>query len=175
MRICQRVSSVSGLRPCAAAAIDTARPFREGNGRTQCVFIYEVAVKAGCKLDFSVVSARRLADARLAAREQADNTLLRALFVEISHPQRVAALRGAIESMNQHGFKWDEHDLGSVEPGRAIEVTMAGIGGSHFMARTKSDILIGKTADLPTPHPARGEIVTFQPTPWGPTRERGGR
>ena len=33
--------------------------------------------------------------------------------------------------------------------------------------RTKSDIPIGKTADLPTPHPAGGEIFTVQPTPWG--------
>lgn len=38
------------------AAINDAHPFREGNGRTQRIFLTELALKAGHDLDFTVVS-----------------------------------------------------------------------------------------------------------------------
>lgn len=148
------------------AAIDTAHPFREGNGRTQCVFMHQLAAAAGHALDFSVVSAKRLADARFAAREQGDNTPLRSLFDEISHLARVAALRYAIEALDLHGFEWHGYFLGTLEPGQPVELTMAGVARRQFMARTAGSILIGQEADLPIPYPARGEVFTITPSPW---------
>ena len=148
------------------AAIDAAHPFREGNGRTQCVFMHQIAAAAGHSLDFSVVSAKRLSDARLAAREHGDNTQLRRLLGEISHPARVAALRHAIEALDLHGFDWHSYFLGTLEPGEPVELTMAGVARRQFMARTAGSIFIGQETDLPIPYPARGEVFTITPTPW---------
>lgn len=156
------------------AAIDAAHPFREGNGRTQCVFMVQLAAAAGHNLDFSVVSTRRLADARFAARNKDDNSLLRSLFDEISHPARTAALRLAIEALNRLGFDWHSCFLGSLDPGQPVALTMAGVARSQFMARTAASILIGQSADLPIPIPGRGEVFTITPSPWPPDTEANG-
>jgi len=36
---------------------------------------------------------------------------------------------------------------------------LAGIAGDQFMGRTQTDILFGRSADLPVPHPKSGETV----------------
>jgi hypothetical protein len=53
---------------------------------------------------------------------------------------------------------------------------MAGIAGEHFMARTDTQILIGKGADLPDPWPERGEKFSVVASEWEPqSRQRGER
>jgi cell filamentation protein len=51
--------------------VDTngVHPFREGNGRTQRVFIRELAQQAGHELDFSVVTRERMIQASIAGNE----------------------------------------------------------------------------------------------------------
>jgi cell filamentation protein len=93
--------------------------------------------------------------------EQDDPAMMRRVFDEISNPQRVAAMREAIDAFDRHGFPWKDRYIATMQPGHRVEVTMAGMTAEHFMARTGAEILIGKTADLPDPHPERDEAVTF--------------
>jgi hypothetical protein len=44
---------------------------------------------------------------------------------------------------------------------------MARIAGDHFMGRTSSHILIGRTGDLPDPRPRRGEMFAITPAAGG--------
>jgi cell filamentation protein len=147
--------------------INAIHPFRDGNGRTQRVFIRQLAEQAGHELDFSVVSRARMIQASVAANDHGDNSLMRRLFIEISNPARVAALLPAIEFFEAQGFPWNDHYLSTAEPGQSVEVTFAGPAGQHFMARTGSGILIGKVSDLPVPWPQRGQVFVLNPSTWG--------
>lgn len=161
------------------AELNAIHPFREGNGRTQRTFVRELAKEAGHSLDFAVVSKERMIQASIAANEQGDPTMMRRLFNEISDPSRVAALRQAIEFFEKQRFPWNDRYLATTEPGYQVELTMVGTAGEHFMARTRSQILIGNKSDLPVPHPRSHETFTIVPGRTGrnPTtpRGRGGR
>jgi cell filamentation protein len=143
------------------AEINAIHAFREGNGRTQRAFMEELAKQAVHSLDFTVVSRERMIQASIAANEQGNPAMMRRVFDEISNPQRVAAMREAIEALDRHGYPWNDRYIATMQPGHRVEVTMAGMAGEHFMARTGAEILIGKTADLPDPHPERGATFTF--------------
>ena len=147
--------------------LNGVHPFREGNGRTQRVFIEALAQEAGHKLDFSVVSRERMIQASIAGNENGDPTMMRRLFMEISDPMRVAALDKAIGSLTEHGFRWNDCYIATTEPGHKLNVKLAGIAGEQFMARAQMSILIGKTSDLPQQRPARGEEFNLEPTAWG--------
>jgi cell filamentation protein len=151
--------------------INGAHPFREGNGRTQRVFMRELAREAGHELDFSIVTRERMIQASIAANEHSDRIMMRRMFGEISDPVRVAALEKAIDALNRNGFPWNDRYVATAEPGHKVEVTMAGIAGEQFMVRTATAILIGQTSDLPEPRPERGETFTFEPTPWKRKRQ----
>ena len=125
--------------------INGVHPFREGNGRTQRVFMRELAKEAGYELDFSVVTRERMIQASIAANEQGDSAMMRRMFDEISDPVRVAALAKAINALNENSFPWNDRYVATAEPGHQVEVTMAGISAEHFMARTATAILIGQT------------------------------
>jgi cell filamentation protein len=143
------------------STINGVHPFREGNGRVQRVFIEELARQAGHSLDFTVVSQERMIQASVAAHEHDDSTMMRRLFDEISNPSRVAALREATEALERHGFDWNDRYIATLEPGHRVEIVLAGAADDHFMARTSSEILIGKSSDLPDPQPERGESFAF--------------
>ncbi len=147
-------------------AINAAHPFREGNGRTQRAFVELLAEQAGHELDFSVVSRERMIQASIAANDHDDPAMMRRMFDEISDAARVAALLPAIESFDRQGFDWNDRYLATTQPGHEVELTMAGVAGDHFMARTSSGILIGQVADLPDRRPARGHPFTLTPGPW---------
>ncbi len=146
--------------------LNRVHPFREGNGRTQRVFIEALAQEAGHRLDFSVVSRQRMIQASIAGNEKSDPGMMRRLFREISDPLRVSALSRAIGSLEQHGFPWNDCYIATAEPGHRLNVSLAGIAGDQFMARTKTAILIGKTSDLPEHRPDRGDEFTLEPTSW---------
>jgi cell filamentation protein len=145
------------------ADLNAIHPFREGNGRTQRIFLTELAQDAGHGLDFTVVSKERMIAASIAANDHDDPTMMRRLFNEISDPSRVAALRQAIEFFERRRFPWNDRYLATTEPGRQVELTMVGTAGDHFMGRTRSQILIGNTSDLPDPHPRSHETFTIVP------------
>jgi cell filamentation protein len=102
--------------------------------------------------------------ASIGANEQADPAVMRRLFVEISDPARVAALRQAIDFFEREHFPWNDRYIATTEPGHAVALTLAGVAGEHFMGRTAAQILIGNTRDLPAPRPARNESFTIVPS-----------
>jgi cell filamentation protein len=143
------------------AQINAIHPFREGNGRTQRVFMRELASQAGHSLDFSVVSRERMVRASIVANEHGDPSMMRRMFDEISNPVRVVALREATEFLERNNFDWNDHYIATIAPEHPVDVTFVGTNGSHFMARTNSDILVGTTSDLPEPRPESGTTFTI--------------
>jgi cell filamentation protein len=146
------------------AALNSVHPFREGNGRTQQAFVEQLAQAAGHDLDFAVISKERMIVASIAAHEQNDLGPMRRLFADASDPARQEALRAAIDAFDRQQFPWNDRYIATAEPGHPVELTMAGVAGAHFMARTESQILIGHVVDLPEPRPERGQAFTLVPT-----------
>lgn len=60
--------------------LNLIHPFREGNGRTQRVFMEQLAANAGYDLDFSNISENDMRDASFAASVRGENRLMRYLF-----------------------------------------------------------------------------------------------
>lgn len=60
--------------------LNQIHPFREGNGRTQRLFVEQLASNAGCDLDFSHVSENDMRNASFAASVQGDTRLMRYLI-----------------------------------------------------------------------------------------------
>jgi hypothetical protein len=59
------------------------------------------------------------------------------------------------------------------EQGRSVDLVFAGAAGDHFMARTDTEILFGKTSDLPEPHPERGATFTVTPSAYAQNSQGG--
>lgn len=166
--------------------LNAIHPFREGNGRTQRVFFEQLSQAAGHDLDFTVISKERMIRASIAAHEENDPSMMRRIFDEISDPARTALLREGIDKLQaafdrdsersgKEPAHWNELYLATVASGHNVELVMAGVAGSQFMARTEHEILFGKTSDLPEPHPDRGQTFTLVHPPQGQDRQRGAK
>jgi cell filamentation protein len=145
----------------------------KGNGRTQRIFMQELAEDAGHSVDFRVVSRERMIQASIAAHEDHDIGPMRRMFDEISNPHRVAALTPAIAFLNSMKYPWNERYVATMESGHAEDVTLVGVSGPHFIARTASAILVGQRADLPGPDMANGQNAKVFLTPWPEPGEEG--
>ena len=152
-------------------SLNAIHPFREGNGRTQRTFMRELAKNAGHALDFSIVSSERMTQASISAHGQGDPSMMRRMFDEISDPERSLLLRKSIAALEMLNFNWNDRYIATLTPGYAVELVLAGIAGDQFMGRTQTDILFGRSADLPVPHPKSGETVTIMPTPYSQSNE----
>jgi cell filamentation protein len=126
----------------------------------------ELAKQAGHDLDFSVISGERMIQASIAANDDGNPDVMRRLFKDSVIPERRAALTQAIAALNAAGFPWNDHYIAAAEPGYSVVVTLADIAGAQFMGDTPDGIIIGRTADLPSPPPSRGEVFTLKPRAW---------
>lgn len=70
--------------------LNVHHPFREGNGRTQRIFISDLAFQAGYKLDFSHISQEEMIEASILAFTKADYRQLEMLISR------------SIEQLNNH-------------------------------------------------------------------------
>lgn len=154
------------------AELNAVHPIREGNGRTQRVFMEQLAHSAGHALDFTVVSKERMIQASVAAHERGDTSTMRRMFDEISDPARTALLRESIAGLEKLKFDWNNQYVATLTPGHAVDLVFAGTAGDQFMARTQTEILFGRISDLPEPRPERGEIFTVTAAPYARHEQR---
>lgn len=72
--------------------LNNIHPFREGNGRTQRIFISELALQAGHQLDFSEITQERMIQASIEFN-QGNPKKMQEMFTECLDKQMVANLR----------------------------------------------------------------------------------
>ena len=155
--------------------LNAVHPFRGGNGRTQRVFMEQLAQAAGHDLDFTVISKERMTQASIAANERGDLSMMRRMFDEISDPARTALPRQSLASLDKLNFPWNDRYVATLEPGHPTELGLAGAAGDQFMGRTRTEILFGKSADLPEPRPKPGETFLVTATAYARQEKRGMR
>ena len=149
------------------AELNDIHPFREGNGRTQRVFMEQLALSAGHQLDFSIISKERMIQASIEAREKADTSMMRRMFDEISDPARVSLMTQSIEALERRNYNWNEQYVAALAPGHSVKLILAGVAGDQFMGRTDNAILFGRTIDLPDPRPLVGDRCIIVASDYG--------
>jgi cell filamentation protein len=87
------------------ANINKLHPFREGNGRTQRIFIDALARHAGHEISFDVVSMERMVSASIEALD-GDLGILTRIFEEITDERRIQPLRRAIAFLSANQFEF---------------------------------------------------------------------
>lgn len=130
--------------------INNLHPFREGNGRTQRLFMESLAAAAGHPLHFSAVSKDRMIDTSIAGA-RGDAGPMRRLFEEISDLERVQALRKALTFLRSNPGNYGDNYLATTVAGQTYEGRLVGRAGKDFMLRVdkpKRMIVIGHIQDL---------------------------
>ena len=140
--------------------INQLHSFREGNGRTQRVFVEFLAREVGFTLAFDVVSRGRMIEASIQA-SRGERDMMRRMLNKIGDAERVQPLREAVAFLEAQDFDWNDRYLATTEPGRLYEGIFVGQGGAHFMMHDGERIFIGEVEDLGEV-PESGLAVRFQ-------------
>lgn len=140
--------------------LNNLHPFREGNGRTQRIFVEALARQAGHAVHFDVVSQELMIRASVLSTAGDSSMMIRS-FQEITDPERIQPLRRAIEFLAANRFPRNTTYLATVTPGQEYSGKLVGRDGPAFMMRTDSDqIIIGQQADIPA-NVRSGEHFSF--------------
>jgi len=145
------------------AEVNKLHPFREGNGRTQRLFVDVVAKQAGNAVHFDVVSRERMVQASIDANDVNLGIMTR-MFEEITDTGRTQALRRAIAFLSREKFNWNDTYISTTTPGESYAGKLVGRNVEAFMMRSDDNrILIGRTVDI-DPAIRSGEQVAFRST-----------
>lgn len=128
--------------------INRIHPFREGNGRTQRLFVSQLAQHLGFELHFEVVSKERMAQASILSAN-GDVAMMARLMDEITDTERIQPLRKIIAYFQQVGFNWNDVYLATTTCGQSYTGTFGGSDGENFFFRDEENrVLVGKLQDL---------------------------
>ena len=146
----RRIQPIEFARKAARllAEINALHPFREGNGRTQRLFVDALANQAGHQLHFDVVSRERMVRASIEANRGNFGMMTR-LFEEIIDTERIQPLRRGIMFLNRESFNWKDTYIATTVAGETYSGRLVGRDGESFMMRSDDNrILICRAADI---------------------------
>jgi len=143
------------------AEIDKLHPFREGNGRTQRLFIDALSRQPGYQLHFDVVSRERMVQASIAANN-ANLGMMTRMFEEITDAGRIQPLRRAIAFLSREKFNWNDTCIATATAGESYAGKLVGRDGAAFMMRSDHNrIFVGQRDDI-DPAARIGERIAFR-------------
>ena len=142
------------------AEVNALHPFREGNGRTQRLFVDALALQAGYELHFDVVSWERMVQASIEAH-RGDLGMMTRMFEEITDIDRIQPLRRAIAFLSRESFSWNDTYIATTTAAESYSGKLVGRDGEAFMMRSDDNrILIGRAVDI-DPAARSGERIAF--------------
>ncbi|WP_407965004.1 BID domain-containing T4SS effector [Bartonella sp. C271] len=118
-------------------------PFRDGNGRTQQMFFEKLGEAAGHKLDFSVVTKKRMIHAcnsTIPIKSNVNYEAMQHLFEDISNPEKTRVLKDYVYSASRHRRKFLNEQI-IITPRENIEYT-------GIYKNSNADSIIIETVDL---------------------------
>jgi cell filamentation protein len=143
------------------AEVNRLHPFREGNGRTQRLFVDALARQAGHELHFDVVSKERMVQASIEAYGGNPGMMTR-IFEEIADADRIQPLRRAIAFLSREEFNWNETYVATTTGSEVYAGRLVGRDGEAFMMRSDDNrVFIGRAADI-DPAARSGESIAFR-------------
>ncbi|ATO57482.1 BID domain-containing T4SS effector [Bartonella sp. 1-1C] len=120
-------------------------PFRDGNGRAQRIFFEKLAEAAGHKLDFSVVTQRRMIHAcndAIPVKNNVNYEAMQHLFEDISNPEKRRILKDYLHSVsnNKHACNFLDDQI--------IITPREGVTYTGIYKDSNADSIIVETVDL---------------------------
>jgi hypothetical protein len=147
------------------AEINKLHPFREGNGRTQRLFVDVLTRQAGHALHFDVVSRERMIQASIEANNGNLGMMTR-MFEEITDDDRIQPLRRAIAFLSREKFNWNDTYIAATTAGQSYAGKLVGRDAEAFMMRSDDNrILVGRAADI-DPTARSGDRLSFRAHAW---------
>jgi cell filamentation protein len=148
------------------SALNKLHPFPEGNGRTQRIFIEQLAKEAGHRLDFSVVSRHRNIEVSIDAT-LGDREPMRRLVREITDPERVSDLQVGIEQIKKLGHDPNAFYVTTTVPNREYSGRMINsLEGERvlFQDTNTKDLVIARSRNFQS-LPKDGEAFMLKTLP----------
>ena len=125
--------------------------FPEGNGRTQRIFLEQLASRAGHPVDLSIGTQERIIQASI-AQTNGDHTRIERLFREGMDPNITRSLRTAIDFLEKNWGKENVNGtyIAATTPGQSYGGKLFGHNGSgDFLLREDNGtLLVGHSADI---------------------------
>ncbi|MEM9523700.1 MAG: Fic family protein [Pseudomonadota bacterium] len=140
--------------------VNAIHPFREGNGRTQRMFVKHLAARAGHDLSFEHVSQERMIAVSIASN-RGDFAPTERLIAESLDPDRRAALEKSTAFLDKNGFDWNQRYIATTEPGREYSGKYGGADRVNFFMHDGENIHVGNMADLPRAF-SKGEQISYR-------------
>ena len=131
--------------------LNQLHPFPEGNGRTQRLFLEQVAQRAGHPVDLSIGTEERIIQASI-AQTKGQHGMMERFISEAADPDRVRAMRTALDQLNNAwGRDNTSHTyIASTVPGQKYSGALYATGKQGFILRTDDrKLVIGHSTDLP--------------------------
>jgi cell filamentation protein len=91
------------------AELNYVHPFREGNGRAQEAFIFELGRKFGHEVDFTIITRARMIEASIETAKNPSSQAMQNIVLDAVDPARRESLRRKIEDIRAEGA--DPSDL----------------------------------------------------------------
>ncbi|WP_330167927.1 BID domain-containing T4SS effector [Bartonella grahamii] len=123
-------------------------PFIDGNEHTIQFFFENLAKNAGHQLDFSLATQKRMMTAYTQATHYGNTQLMKDLFEDISHPEKIYLLQEFMHNMKKSGYDVNER---LVMVAKEAETYTGIYRGSHFDSFTldvEGTYIIASKADL---------------------------
>lgn len=131
------------------ALLDHARPFVEGNGITQRLFMSKLSQAENQKLDFSIVTQKRMEDAIVNAAN--DNLKpMQHMFEDASNPQKIKTLKTVLNGANSIDI--EELTQGIVTtpiPGKTYTGVYESRQLDTIVIKTKDSVIVCNKCDIP--------------------------
>lgn len=139
--------------------------FPEGNGRTQRLFLEQLAEKAGHPVDLSIGTEHRIIEASI-AQTQGQHGMMERFIAEAADPDRVRALRTALDHLNEvwGNVNTSRTYIAATVPGQQYSGSLYGKTATDFILRTDDrKLVVGHAVDLP-PTAAGGDRLQITAT-----------
>ena len=142
------------------STLNHTHPFREGNGRTQRVFMEQLAERAGHTLSFEGVTGERMTEASLASI-QGDDGPFRSMIAESIDPERVALRIEAVAALETTGVEAQGFWVETASPGQSVEGTMIARSETHASVVDDENHFIVLPAEAVSPDLKIGDSVAL--------------
>lgn len=142
------------------SGLNFVHPFREGNGRTQRVFLEQLAERAGHTLDFDGVTAERMTLASIEAINDNPEPF-RAIIAESLDAERVALRLEAVAALEKTGVEADDFWIETASNGQRVRGVFLAREENHVSVVTDDNHFVIMPAVEQTVRFARGDVVNM--------------
>jgi hypothetical protein len=154
------------------AELNYIHAFREGNGRTQRIFLQTIALASSHDLNWDVITRDRMLHGSIAACEGNPGPVAR-LFNEATDPLRIAEMKKAIGYLKSNiPATWNDQYVATTVEGQSYSGEVVAVGSTNFLMLVNEQrrkwIGVGKPSDVDQQNLQPEDQVDYEAQSWKP-------